>query len=76
MDLASAGAFFLGGNVQKYHIAFFVPGMPFDGSTLTHSSLGGSETAALCMARELAALKHSVKVFSNCPDISSHDGVL
>jgi len=40
-------------------------GMPFNGDTVKTESLGGSETAAWAMARELVALGHKVRVFSN-----------
>ena len=49
-----------------YDISFLVPGMPFDGDTLEKQSLGGSETAGLSMARELAKLGHRVRMFCNC----------
>lgn len=41
-------------------------GMPFDGDTVKTRSLGGSESAAYYMARELVELGHSVRVFSRC----------
>src|SRR5574337_54895 len=47
-------------------IVIAAPGMPFQGDTLEHRALGGSETAALCMAQELSLLGHHVTVFSNC----------
>lgn len=40
------------------------PGMPHDGNTLKQRSLGGSETAALCIAEALARLGHSVVAFT------------
>lgn len=40
-------------------------GMPFNGETIAKKSLGGSETAAYYMARELAKLGHRVSVFTN-----------
>ena len=46
-------------------ITLMAGGMPFAGDTLAQKSLGGSETAALCVARELGALGHRVTVFSN-----------
>jgi len=61
---------------DAYDIVMLVPGMAFDGSTLKTKSLGGSETAGLCMARELAAMGHRVIVFSNTPEISTHDNVV
>lgn len=53
---------------MKLDICFLVPGLPFDGNTLTSHSLGGSETAGLCMARELAARGHNVYMFCNTPN--------
>jgi glycosyltransferase involved in cell wall biosynthesis/SAM-dependent methyltransferase len=55
---------------------FFVPGLPFQGDTLTRRSLGGSETAGLCVARELGRLGHRVTVFSNCETPGAYDGVI
>lgn len=52
-------------NSYKLDIIFYVPGMEFDGNSLSTKALGGSETAALCMARELAKIGHHVKVFNN-----------
>lgn len=49
-------------------ILFYVPGMSFHGGTLAEGkSLGGSETSAYYLARELAARGHGVTVFSNIP---------
>ena len=61
---------------QPLEISFLVRGLAFDGDSLTHSSLGGSETAGLCLARELAALGHHVTMFSNCPRPGIYDKVL
>ena len=56
------------------NIIFYVPGMQFDGATIDSGrSLGGSETSAYYLARELANRGHTVTVFSNCPD--GHGGV-
>jgi hypothetical protein len=51
------------------------PGMPFGPETLTHRSLGGSETAALSLAKELKARGHIVTVFCNLPDPSRVDHI-
>lgn len=40
-------------------------GLPFDGDTIKEKSLGGSETAAYYMAKELSALGHKVTMFTN-----------
>lgn len=48
------------------YIAIHAPGMPFNGDTIkAGESLGGSETAAYYMAKELAALGHQVVMFTN-----------
>lgn len=49
--------------------------MAHDGGTLAQRSLGGSETAAICVARALAALGHSVTVFSPGHQGGVWDGV-
>lgn len=43
-------------------------GMPFDGETDRERSLGGSETAALQLSRELVKRGHRVTVFSHLPE--------
>lgn len=56
-------------------ILMYAPGMPFNGAWLDQElSLGGSESAALFMARALARLKHQVTVFTECEDELEHDG--
>lgn len=62
-------------NSKKLLIGFYAHGLPFHGDTLMESSLGGSETALLYMARELAKRGHDVKVFNNCPKPGRYDGV-
>lgn len=57
-------------------IAFVIPGMPFNGDTLKTESLGGSETAGLYMAREMAKLGHKVFMFCNCEKTAEYDGVI
>jgi hypothetical protein len=47
------------------YIAIHCAGMPFDGDTIPGGqSLGGSESAAYYMAKELVQLGHSVTVFT------------
>ena len=47
------------------HIVIYCPGMPFNGATLQQGqSLGGSESAAYYLSRELARLGHAVTVFT------------
>lgn len=60
---------------NRLSIVFYVAGMPFEGDTLVHRSLGGSETAGLCMAREMCARGHEVTVFSNTTRPGKYDGV-
>ena len=50
-------------------------GLPFNGETIKGSSLGGSETAAYYMAKELAAQGHHVSVFTNSEQEGVWDGV-
>lgn len=57
------------------NIIFYVAGMPFNGDTLKTASLGGSETAGLCMAREMAARGHDVVMFCNTEKPGKYDGV-
>lgn len=48
-------------------LLFMVNGMPFDGNTDREKSLGGSETAAVQLGRELQRRGHRVTIFSNLP---------
>lgn len=50
-------------------------GMPFNGETLLTKSLGGAESCAYYMARELASRGHRVVVFTDSPDEGIFDGV-
>lgn len=50
-------------------------GMPFNGDTIKEKSLGGSETAAYYLAKELVAQGHHVVVFTNSKDEGFFDGV-
>lgn len=49
-------------------------GMPFNGETIKHQSLGGSESAAYYVAKELAKTD-DVIVFTNHPEEGAWDGV-
>lgn len=54
----------------------YAPGMPFNGTWLEQElSLGGSESAALFMARALTKLKHQVTVYTECTAELECDGV-
>ena len=61
---------------HKLSIVFYINGMKFDGNTLKEHSLGGSETAGLCMARELAKRGHDVTMFCNTDKPDKYDGVI
>ena len=52
-----------------------VIGLVYDGTTLTHRGLGGSESAVILLSQELAKLGFSVTVFNNCIDNTSKPGV-
>lgn len=41
-------------------------GLAYDGTTLAHRGLGGSETAVICMAKELTKIGFDVTVMNNC----------
>lgn len=50
-------------------------GLPFNGETIKSKSLGGSESAAYYLARELAARGHRVKMFTSDENEGSWDNV-
>jgi len=50
-------------------------GMPFNGETIKHKSLGGSETAAYYLGKELASRGHRVVMFTSSQDQGEFDGV-
>ena len=50
-------------------------GMPFNGETIQKRSLGGSESAAYYLAKELARRGHRVSVFTNEREEGEWDGV-
>ncbi len=56
-------------------IGFFADGLPFDGETILHRSLGGSESAVYYMARELRLLGYEVWVVNNCDRPGTYEGV-
>lgn len=57
------------------NIVMHCGGLPFNGNTIKERSLGGSESAAYYMARELAAIGHKVKLFTNHKDGGLFEGV-
>lgn len=60
---------------HRLEISLLVMGMEMNHDTLETKSLGGSETAGICMAQELAALGHEVSLFCNTTKEGVHDGV-
>jgi glycosyltransferase involved in cell wall biosynthesis len=60
---------------MKLKIAFVTLGLPFSGNSLKKHSLGGSESALLHVARELAKLGQDVTVFCECTEAGVFDNV-
>ena len=57
------------------HIVIHAAGLPFNGQTIpSGESLGGSESAAYFMAKELVELGHKVVCFTNSKDMGKFDG--
>lgn len=52
-----------------------VIGLTYDGRTLEKYALGGSESAVIYMAKELAAIGFDVTVFNNCIDSRASEGI-
>lgn len=50
-------------------------GLTYDGDTLNKRGLGGSESAVILLAKELAKKNFKVTVFNNCIDKESKEGV-
>lgn len=57
------------------HIVIYAGGIPFDGETINEKSLGGSESAAYYVAKELSARGNKVAVFTDCENAKETDGV-
>lgn len=59
---------------MKKTVAFITGGLSFNGNTLRKTALGGSESALIYMARELAHLGNTVTVYCHCdiPGIYDH----
>lgn len=53
------------------NIVYLIPGMPISRDALKNGALGGSETAGLYKAQELARRGHVVRVFCNMPEDKS-----
>lgn len=56
-------------------ISFYTRGTAFHGNTIYNKGLGGSESALLYLARELARRGHNVNVFCSCDRPGRYDGV-
>jgi len=56
-------------------IVIHAGGIPFDGDTINERSLGGSESAAYYVAKELASRGHKVVVFTEKEGSSESNGV-
>lgn len=52
-----------------------IPGMSYDGSTLSRRGLGGSESAVILVAKELTKIGFNVTVFNGCNEDDSKPGV-
>jgi glycosyltransferase involved in cell wall biosynthesis len=51
-----------------------VIGLPYDGNTLLHRGLGGSESAVIYMARALVRQGYHVTVYNNCTSNGAQEG--
>jgi glycosyltransferase involved in cell wall biosynthesis len=56
-------------------IALTTGGLDFNGASLERGVVGGSETALICVARELAKLGHDIRVYCECSQPGVFDGV-
>jgi glycosyltransferase involved in cell wall biosynthesis len=56
-------------------LVFLDNNLQYDGSTLLKQPLGGSETALIRMAAEMARRGHEVRVYNRCAAPGTHDGV-
>lgn len=57
------------------HIVMYASGIPFNGDTIKEKSLGGSESAAYYVAKDLATRGHRVVLFTEHPEAGKFDGV-
>jgi glycosyltransferase involved in cell wall biosynthesis len=62
-------------DVQRLKIVFYTRGSDFNGNTIDQKGLGGSESALLYIARELARRGHMVSVFCTCSQPGNYQGV-
>lgn len=56
-------------------IVLYTEGLPFAGDTAERQALGGSESAFIAVARELAKMGHEVHAHCICPAPGFYDGV-
>jgi len=61
---------------EGLRIVFFTNSVPFHPATILQKGLGGSESAIIYLARELARIGHQVSVFCNCDQPGEYDGVI
>lgn len=62
--------------IYPLDVALFVAGLPFDGNTIpSGQSLGGSETAGIQLAEEMARQGHRPTIFCNCTEPMDKNGV-
>ena len=60
---------------MKKTIGFVTGGLDFNGNTIYEKALGGSESAMIYMAKEIAKLNNEVTVYCNCDKPGMYDGV-
>lgn len=60
---------------MKKTIGFVTSGLKFNGNTIYEKALGGSESALIYMAREIAKLDNDVTVYCDCDKPGNYDGV-
>lgn len=60
---------------MKKLIGFVTAGLQFNGNSLNEKALGGSESAMIYMAREIAACGNNVTVYCDCDKPGNYDGV-
>ncbi|SRX76218.1 hypothetical protein AEQU3_03217 [Aequorivita antarctica] len=57
-------------------IVLYTEGLDFTGNTIEKQALGGSETAFIYVARELANLGHKVYAYCHCSEPGTYNGVI
>ncbi|MFC1562217.1 glycosyltransferase [candidate division KSB1 bacterium] len=61
--------------VEQTDFVFYTSGIMFDGATIHSRGLGGSESALYYIAKHLAAAGYTVRVFNNCEQPGTYEGV-